>query len=378
MRYLFWRRARPALRRSAFWSLLVLVMLGHGALAPARAGNRGRGRIQQRSAASTALRTPRAPRMPAGAFLLTPVHSAAELSRALQRPEVIRRYARAFDAPPATVRQRLSVLRVKRLAASHVLRVYYYRSDRRWGYRLRRVGKGTAVFVSREGEPRLVRVCGNLLRRPPGRTPPLARIPPFTPTEPDRPVIPDVPVPLPPAGPPAAGPGIVPECDSTAPAPAEQALASRMNLPAETATPPPGSGVPPGGVGGPDADSPFTFPPLPPLGGFSGGSGPPGFQPPGFQPPGSSPPGGDNGPPGGDNGPPGGDNGPPGGNNGPPGGDNGPPGGDHGPPGGRDTPAVPEPASILLLGAGLLPLGLKLRRRPKAAPIASPPTGQPR
>lgn len=68
------------------------------------------------------------------------------------------------------------------------------------------------------------------------------------------------------------------------------------------------------------------------------GGGPPGGGPPGGGPPGGGPPGG--GPPGG--GPPGG--GPPGG--GPPGG--GPPGGGH-PPGG----AVPEPASLILLGSAL-------------------------
>ena len=105
------------------------------------------------------------PRMPAGAFLRQPAPDVQSLNRQVQRdPLVCGRYARLFNMSPEMVRAAFAKMRLTRLSQDHVYAVHYVHTGETLGFKVRRVRKGTPVYVLPDGTPALVEVCGNPVR----------------------------------------------------------------------------------------------------------------------------------------------------------------------------------------------------------------------
>jgi hypothetical protein len=134
-------------------------------------------------AASAAPQASKPARMPRGSYLQKPVNSTAQLvNQFANDPKVVERYSRVFHMEPAGIRSALGEMRLTRLKKDMVMNVYYVRPGEKLGYRVRRVKKGTEVFVLPDGTPVLVKACGNPLRHTiPGQK--LTRVPDFNPDE---------------------------------------------------------------------------------------------------------------------------------------------------------------------------------------------------
>lgn len=123
-------------------------------------------------------------RMPIGAFLRRPAHGVPALTRQLADDRMVCiRYARLFHMSPPMVRRAFGTLRLTRLKQDRVLQVFYIHSGERIGYRLRRVRKGTLVYVLPDGTPLLLRLCGNPIHKT-LPTQPQVHVPEFAPYEP--------------------------------------------------------------------------------------------------------------------------------------------------------------------------------------------------
>lgn len=104
-------------------------------------------------------------RMPRGSYLRKPVGSTTQLVQQFANdPTVVERYSRVFQMSPDSVRSALGTMRLTRLKKDMVMNVYYVRPGEHLGYRVRRVKKGTEVFILPDGTPALVKACGNPLR----------------------------------------------------------------------------------------------------------------------------------------------------------------------------------------------------------------------
>ncbi len=104
-------------------------------------------------------------KMPRGSYLRSPVGSVASLVQQTKSdPLVMERYSRLFHMAPPLVRGAFTQMRLTRMKKDQISRVYYVHPDEKLGYRIRRVKKGTLVFVLPDGSPALVQVCGNPMR----------------------------------------------------------------------------------------------------------------------------------------------------------------------------------------------------------------------
>ena len=107
-------------------------------------------------------------KLPHGAFVIEPVHNAAELSRHLDRhPQVAQRYARLTNMTPRMVKMAFSHLHVMRLASDTSLEIYYCHTNEAGdtiGFRRRRVPRGTTVFAFADGTPAIIQACGKPTR----------------------------------------------------------------------------------------------------------------------------------------------------------------------------------------------------------------------
>ncbi len=104
--------------------------------------------------------------MPQGAFLLQPVTTVQSLTKQLDHNRTVRyRYARTFNMSPTSVRAAFAQLKPHRLTEDHIYEVHYVHPGEKVGYKLRRVRKGTWIFMMPDGTPALARVCGNPLRK---------------------------------------------------------------------------------------------------------------------------------------------------------------------------------------------------------------------
>lgn len=103
--------------------------------------------------------------MPRGSYLRKPAPTVAALCVQVKNdPLVMERYSRLFRMTPPLVRGAFAQLRLSRMKSDQISRVYYAHPNEKLGYRLRRVKKGTLVFVLPDGSPALVQICGNPLR----------------------------------------------------------------------------------------------------------------------------------------------------------------------------------------------------------------------
>ena len=103
--------------------------------------------------------------MPRGAYLRKSAPTAAALCLQVKNdPLVMERYSRLFHMAPPLVRGGFAQLRLSRMKKDQISRVYYVHPNEKLGYRLRRVKKGTLVFVLPDGSPALIQVCGNPMR----------------------------------------------------------------------------------------------------------------------------------------------------------------------------------------------------------------------
>jgi hypothetical protein len=107
-------------------------------------------------------------------------------------PTILARYVHAFHLTPDTIERSFSDLKLVRLPEDRICQVHYVHPGEQVGYRIRRIRKGTAVWVSKDGTPVLAWVCGNPLRTSPAvdalgnagaQTGRLATIPDFNPDE---------------------------------------------------------------------------------------------------------------------------------------------------------------------------------------------------
>jgi len=107
--------------------------------------------------------------MPRGAYLRRPAPTALSLVHQVTTdPIVRRRYERAWSLPAESVLAKFRGVRLSRMTQPKVMKVYYFRpATGIWGYRLRRVNKGCAIFRHPDGSPFLVQVCGNPLQPAP-------------------------------------------------------------------------------------------------------------------------------------------------------------------------------------------------------------------
>lgn len=105
--------------------------------------------------------------LPPHSFLRRPVHSAQELNRQLETDGFLTtRYGRCLNMSPAMVRMAFAELKLVPLKEDRVMRVYgVVVTDRgeRYGYKRRRVKKGTPVYALQDGTPVLLQICGNLV-----------------------------------------------------------------------------------------------------------------------------------------------------------------------------------------------------------------------
>ena len=106
-----------------------------------------------------------AQRMPRGSYLQKLVKNASEIVTQLNaRREVRERFQRVFHMPPQQINAAMGELRLTKLPADKVFKIYYVRPGEVLGYRLRTVKSGTLVFVMPDGTPALVKACGNPMR----------------------------------------------------------------------------------------------------------------------------------------------------------------------------------------------------------------------
>jgi hypothetical protein len=108
------------------------------------------------------------PHMPLGSFLRKPAATPAELAeQTANDPIVLGRYVQAFHIAPQELIRAFANLRGGYMPDDKVYEVHYVHPGEEVGYRLRRVRRGTPIWVSPDGMPVLVRVCGNPLRSGP-------------------------------------------------------------------------------------------------------------------------------------------------------------------------------------------------------------------
>ncbi|MGC8784986.1 MAG: hypothetical protein ACP5RN_11465 [Armatimonadota bacterium] len=103
-------------------------------------------------------------RMPRGAFLRQPAHSAAQLASQIRRDSVVAsRYTAHFGVPAAQFANYVqSQLGLRRLKSDGSYRVFFIRRDGGIGSSVRKLRKGTAVFMHLStGKPVLLAECGN-------------------------------------------------------------------------------------------------------------------------------------------------------------------------------------------------------------------------
>jgi hypothetical protein len=114
--------------------------------------------------------------MPRGSFLLKPAYSAAQLAAQVKTsPVVARRYERHYGVPASEwVNYAQTQLGLRKLAQAGSYRVFFIKKDGRIGSGVRKLRKGTAVFVHlRTSTPVLLAECGNPMGvRLPGYAPP--------------------------------------------------------------------------------------------------------------------------------------------------------------------------------------------------------------
>jgi hypothetical protein len=103
-------------------------------------------------------------RMPRGSFLLAPAYSAAQLAAQVKAQVVVaQRFEKHFGVPAQAFASYVQTqLGLRPLARSGSYRVFFIRKDGTIGSQVRRLKKGTAVFVHlRTGRPVLLAECGN-------------------------------------------------------------------------------------------------------------------------------------------------------------------------------------------------------------------------
>lgn len=104
--------------------------------------------------------------MPTGAFLRRPAPSVQALNKQLASDKRVQiRFARLFRMSPEMVRMAFRQMRMARLKEDRVLQIYYVHPGEHIGYKLRRLKKGSWIYVLSDGTPALAQVCGNPIRR---------------------------------------------------------------------------------------------------------------------------------------------------------------------------------------------------------------------
>lgn len=136
--------------------------------------------------------------LPPGSFVHQSIKTpAALIQQAETDPVVLKRYQNALQSKTSPqALERLRRLSSGRLASPHILRVYYARSGGSWGYKIRRVPAGTAVFVDRDTHtPVLLSLCGNPIRAlEAAQMTRLSRVQEWRPTESDAGLILETPI----------------------------------------------------------------------------------------------------------------------------------------------------------------------------------------
>jgi hypothetical protein len=125
--------------------------------------------------------------MPPGSFLPLPARSRNEVLQQVTRNSALaRRYAHAFHTTPAAIIRTFGRMHLIKLRQDLVGPILYVHPGERIGMRIRRLRKGTNIFVSPEGTPILVQICGNPLnsRVPLAAAPSDTFVPDFQPYEP--------------------------------------------------------------------------------------------------------------------------------------------------------------------------------------------------
>lgn len=127
------------------------------------------------------------PSVPTGAYITRPVVSGQDLARLVRASPVVRqRYEKAWGLSTAETLQHFVGIRQGKLPQTAMLNVYYFRpSTGSWGYKLRRVKRGTPVFLRGDGTPVMLKVCGNPIAMPVKPLSPQeqAKVSDFTPDE---------------------------------------------------------------------------------------------------------------------------------------------------------------------------------------------------
>ncbi len=133
-------------------------------------------------------------RMPRGSFLVQPAASVWQLSKQIETtPTVAARYERHFGVPaPQFVRYVRSHFALRRLSSAGSYRVFHIKKDGTIGSQIRRLKKGTAVFMHlRTGQPVLLAECGNPMSTSlPGYVTPSVQNPPLPTADATEPVLP--------------------------------------------------------------------------------------------------------------------------------------------------------------------------------------------
>lgn len=133
-------------------------------------------------------------RMPRGSFLVQPAASVWQLSKQIETtPTVAARYERHFGVPaPQFVRYVRSHFALRRLSSAGSYRVFHIKKDGTIGSQIRRLKKGTAIFMHlRTGQPVLLAECGNPMSTSlPGYVAPSAQNPPQPTADATPPVVP--------------------------------------------------------------------------------------------------------------------------------------------------------------------------------------------
>lgn len=147
-------------------------------------------------------------RMPRGSFLVQPARSAWQLKTQIEStPLVAARYEKHFGIPAAQfVRYIQSDLGLRRLKSTGDYKVFHVKKDGTIGSQIRRLRKGTAVFLHlRTGKPVLLAECGNPMSTTlPGYTAPTAQDTLPSVGEPSASAAPVTPVEEPPLPPPVS------------------------------------------------------------------------------------------------------------------------------------------------------------------------------
>ncbi|HXG23277.1 MAG TPA: hypothetical protein VNJ09_01885 [Chthonomonadales bacterium] len=101
-------------------------------------------------------------KMPPGSFLRKPVNCAEELLHQFERDALVRkRYVCLYARPPSYIRRAFVKMKLTSLSRDRILQVFYVHPGEIIGYKLRRVRRGTKVFVQSNGLPALIAACGN-------------------------------------------------------------------------------------------------------------------------------------------------------------------------------------------------------------------------